>query len=374
MPNPMAVNIRQLKDLIRVCLARRIALNVKGPPGIGKSSIIFQVAKALGYECYTLIASQCDPTDLGGIPVAKDGAITRAPLRAIRAIRDSKCLLFLDEITQAPPSVQAACMQGVLEGVWGDTVMHPESRVLLACNPSDQAAGGYDLALPLINRTMIVDFLPEPPEVIAYLKTLADADQGCPFLASYALELALTIENTTPGLLQLEPPRGASVNATNWGTPRAWVRGLEFLAGCAEDGIPEMIGTGPQAQINHTILAGLSGLVGEAQAGGFLAIYKIRQTLPSAEEIRANPKGAKLPDSWQVGFAALGILANVAKADPCSAWIYADRLQPEVKAGAGKVLQRAPALEMHQKAPLITDAKRARNSILSAYSKAKHTL
>jgi len=49
------------------------SLMIWGPPGIGKSSIVAQTAAAHGLECIDLRLSQLAPTDLRGLPVARDG-------------------------------------------------------------------------------------------------------------------------------------------------------------------------------------------------------------------------------------------------------------------------------------------------------------
>ena len=42
-------------------------------PGQGKSSAIESIARKLGYHCETLVLSQRDPSDVGGIPFIKNG-------------------------------------------------------------------------------------------------------------------------------------------------------------------------------------------------------------------------------------------------------------------------------------------------------------
>jgi len=51
----------------------RCSVMIWGPPGVGKSSIVEQVATANGMQIIDLRLSQLAPTDLRGLPVAKDG-------------------------------------------------------------------------------------------------------------------------------------------------------------------------------------------------------------------------------------------------------------------------------------------------------------
>ena len=48
----------------------KLSTMIWGPPGIGKSSIVAQVAAAYNLECIDLRLSQLAPTDLRGLPVA----------------------------------------------------------------------------------------------------------------------------------------------------------------------------------------------------------------------------------------------------------------------------------------------------------------
>ena len=60
-----------LKKIVRHGLKRSVM--VWGPPGIGKSSIVSQVARDAGIGCIDLRLSQLAPTDLRGLPVAEEG-------------------------------------------------------------------------------------------------------------------------------------------------------------------------------------------------------------------------------------------------------------------------------------------------------------
>src|SRR5207248_8810483 len=51
------------------------------------------------------------------------------------AVRAERGLLFLDELTTAPPAVQAAMLRVVLERVVGDVTLPPAVRVVAAANP-----------------------------------------------------------------------------------------------------------------------------------------------------------------------------------------------------------------------------------------------
>ena len=62
------------QQLKRIAQARlQLSIMIWGPPGIGKSSIVQQVGVELNLPVIDLRLSQLAPTDLRGLPVARDG-------------------------------------------------------------------------------------------------------------------------------------------------------------------------------------------------------------------------------------------------------------------------------------------------------------
>lgn len=140
-------------------LACAVATNVPavlwGPPGIGKSKTVEALGEALGLPVRVVIASIHDPTDFSGIPVPdleRGRARYLAPEWAVDLVETGQGILFLDEISTAPPAVQAALLQVVLERRVGALRLPPGVRVIAAANPPQLAAGGWEMSPPLANR------------------------------------------------------------------------------------------------------------------------------------------------------------------------------------------------------------------------------
>ena len=92
-----------------------------GAPGTGKTSLIRALAEAWDLPCEVVVASIHDPTDFSGLPVVAGGSVSLAPPRwAQRLAEAGSGVLFLDELTTAPPAVQAALLRVVLERTVGD--------------------------------------------------------------------------------------------------------------------------------------------------------------------------------------------------------------------------------------------------------------
>ncbi|MFT5999315.1 MAG: hypothetical protein ACI81P_001773 [Neolewinella sp.] len=123
-----------------------------GRPGVGKSSFIEGLAtKDLAVT--TLIASIHDPTDFSGLPVLVDGKVNYAVPRWVDDFKDTETgILFLDELSTAPPSVQSALLRVVFERKVGFHPLPSSVRIVAAANPPDLMVGGWELSPPLRNR------------------------------------------------------------------------------------------------------------------------------------------------------------------------------------------------------------------------------
>lgn len=141
-----------------------------GEPGIGKSAGMEQLAAGLGLELETVIASVHEPSDFAGLPVVGDDpAVTGVPMAppdwAVRLARTGQGLLFFDELSSAPPAVQAALLRVVLERRVGSLRLPEAVRVVAAANPPSSAADGWHLSPPLANRFVHLPWTHDPRTV-----------------------------------------------------------------------------------------------------------------------------------------------------------------------------------------------------------------
>src|SRR5271156_2029965 len=140
-------------EALGVAVAARVPVLLWGAPGTGKTSAIRAMAHAMGWPCEIVIASIREPSDFAGLPVVIGDEVRFAPPAWARRLAASgHGLLFLDELSTAPPAVQAALLRVVLERVVGDLELPQDVSVVAAANPPEQAADGWDLSAPLANR------------------------------------------------------------------------------------------------------------------------------------------------------------------------------------------------------------------------------
>ena len=125
-----------------------------GPPGAGKSQLVAQAAARHGAPVIEVRLAQMEPTDLRGIPF-RDGrnVVWSVPAMLPDAGRHgAQGILFLDEITSAPPTVTAAAYQLILDRRLGEYHV-PEGWVIVAAGnrqgsirePVHVAIGGFQI-------------------------------------------------------------------------------------------------------------------------------------------------------------------------------------------------------------------------------------
>ena len=150
-------------EALALAVAARVPVLLWGSPGTGKTSVVRSLAGAYGLPAETVIASIREPSDFAGLPIVHhDGTYPRvdfAPPRwAQRLAAAGEGVLFFDEISTAPPAVQAALLRVVLERTVGDLELPAGVAVVAAANPPEQAASGWELSAPLANRFCHLDW------------------------------------------------------------------------------------------------------------------------------------------------------------------------------------------------------------------------
>ena len=326
----------------------------------GKTSLIREVAYEAELPCYELLASNCDAVDIAGLPYIDPatGELRRSLLPQIKACVDAPGILFLDELTAVPASVQAPLMRLLLERYAGGVQLHPESAVVGAANNPEECPGGVELSAASINRVCkIVDFQPQLTEIRGYFDTVGEEGSR---LREEALDFAATL-SVAADLIDFKPPRQSIDASLPFGSPRAWELGLRAYSDyCETQNVGYNVGKADD-ELGYALL---SGCVGD-KAAAFFGIRAIRKHLPSTDEILKNPIEARVPAQPDRQLAAVGLLARVAEVNLDCAWLYATRLTPEVAAACGRVLMNRKAPK-NQPLTFVKEGKTAMVKLLAA--------
>ena len=138
----------QLHQQLTTLLEHQIRRSVMiwGPPGIGKSSIIAEVARQHELEIIDLRLSQLAPTDLRGLPVAGEQTARWLPPEFLP--REGRGILFLDELNLAPPVIQGIAQQLILDRKVGSYTV-PDGWVIWAAgNRREDRASVHQMPAP----------------------------------------------------------------------------------------------------------------------------------------------------------------------------------------------------------------------------------
>ncbi|NKQ40446.1 MAG: MoxR family ATPase [Sulfurovum sp.] len=236
---------------------RKLPVFIWGAPGIGKSSIVKQIAQEKSLEFLDLRLSLLDPTDLKGIPFfnaeTKEGVWAKPSF--LPSDPQSRGILFLDEINTAPPAVQASAYQLILDRKVGEYELPSGWSIVAAGNRENDRGVIYKMPPPLANRfvhfEMEVDF--DDWKAWAY-----DAELENSIIAYLAYDKSM--------LFTFDP----TSNEKSFATPRSWEYVDSIIKSNIESGL---------------LLDSITGAVGREAAVGYSAFKNVIGALPDLEKI-----------------------------------------------------------------------------------------
>jgi hypothetical protein len=141
-----------------------------GPPGVGKSRIVAQVADAHDATLIDVRLSQMEPTDLRGIPFREANRVEWSvpALLPDEKRHGARGILFLDEITSAPPTVTAAAYQLILDRRLGEYRVPAGWAIFAAGNRYGDRGVTYVMPSPLANRFTHYEIEPHLDDWVAW--------------------------------------------------------------------------------------------------------------------------------------------------------------------------------------------------------------
>ena len=257
------ISVRQVgpksaKKAIRFAIKKRRPVFLWGPPGIGKSDIVKQIGEDAGREVIDVRLALWEPTDIKGIPYynADQGKMVWAPPAELPTNADSTAIIFLDELNSAPPAVQAAAYQLILNRRVGTYELPKGVDVVAAGNREGDRGVTYRMPAPLANRFVHLE-----------MKVDFDDFQDWATLNKVHPEVVGYVGFAKQDLYDFDPKSASKAFAT----PRSWVFVSDLLN---DDDID-----------NETLTNLVAGAVGDGLATKFMAHRKIAGRLPKAEDI-----------------------------------------------------------------------------------------
>lgn len=258
MANVRATNlITTIKSLVE----QKVPTFLWGAPGIGKSSIVNQIASDMGICFIDLRLALMDPTDLKGIPFYDKESHTALWAPPAFLPRDGEGILFLDELNSAPPSVQASAYQLILDRKVGEYELPEGWAIVAAGNREGDRGVTYRMPSPLANRFVHFEMEVDVQDwrLWAYKKGL---DERVISYISYRSEHLFTFD--------------AKSDIKSFATPRSW----EYVNKILKSTITKEL-----------LLDTISGAVGRDVAVSFLSFAKVMNKLPDIENILKTGSG-----------------------------------------------------------------------------------
>ncbi len=302
-------------EALTLAVAADLPVLLWGEPGIGKTAALTQLAESLDLPLTTVIASVHEPSDFSGLPVigddpAEQGVPMAPPDWAVRLVRAGRGLLFLDELSTAPPAVQAALLRLVLERRIGALRLPPDVRIVAAANPRGSAADGWELSPPLANRFVHLQWTHEHEVVVRGLggtwprATLPRlAPEKLPEAVDFARRAVCGLLAARPKLVH-QLPSSETRRGGAWPSPRSWEMALCLIAFATAAGS------------SREVLSMLvRGTVGDGPGLELLASLD-RLDLPDPEVLLADPAGAVLPERGDLRQAVLDGVVEAVRSRP----------------------------------------------------------
>lgn len=127
---------------------------VWGGTGVGKTTVLGQLAAALKRNFHLLIGSTHLPEDFSGYPDADRelGVIRMMPTQWVDKFKDGTGFLLLDEFTCVPPTTMAAELSLITERRVGDYTLPESTIIVAAANPPELAPSGNALPPSMRSR------------------------------------------------------------------------------------------------------------------------------------------------------------------------------------------------------------------------------
>ena len=251
-----------------------------GAPGVGKSQGVRQIAERIKSETgKNAVITDVrlllfNPVDLRGIPTAnadKTLAIWLRPkIFQMDESADTVNILFLDEISAAPPSVQAAAYQITLDRTIGEHRLPDNCIVIAAGNRVTDKSVAYNMPKALANRLCHLEIIGDPRAWHDW----AVKNRLHHFVIGY-------LDYNPVALMKFDP----SGTELSFPTPRSW----EMVSGVLKNVSEELTAVYPL----------IVGCIGAEAASALRSWSCLYEGLPAPEEVfsgaaRPKPKAAEL--------------------------------------------------------------------------------
>ncbi len=291
----------ELMDLFENTIPEKLPVLIKGAPGIGKSDIVRQAARACDANIQVFHPVIDEPIDYKGMPSVVEGRADFLPFGNLQRLieADTLTVAFIDDFGQAPKVVQAALMQLILARRVNEKKISDEVVFVGATNDRHHKAGVTGILEPMKSRFATI------------VELVVDVDDWCDWAFDNGVpaEVIAFIRFRPEKLMDTSAPTNDIVNRPS---PRTVVNAGELF----KRGIK-----------GFEALAGAAGTSFAQEFRGYLEVWK---QLPSIESILLNPKKTKIPTEPSALYAiCTALVRRVTEENAEKVITYAKRMPEE---------------------------------------------
>lgn len=257
-----------IKKAVELCMKAQLVPFIVSSPGMGKSSIVKELAEEFGLKLIDCRLSSLEPTDLQGLPWIQNGKASFNPFE-IFPLESTPIpkgcegfLLFLDEFNSASRAVQAAAYRIILDREVGQYKLHPRCFVVAAGNKTTDNAITNHLSTAMLSR------------IIHLHMDVSFEDWRDNFAIPHRIDerVVAYLSAFPEKLMQFDPEKEDETFAC----PRTW----EFVSKLLKAN---------KGKIDSDILPVLAGAVTLEHASAFIQFCNVYKKLITVDQIMKNP-------------------------------------------------------------------------------------
>lgn len=294
-----------LTSILSKMVSKQMPVMITGRPGIGKSQVVEQVAHATNNKLILSHPVVSDPVDYKGLPALTETGAEFIPFSDLKELIDATepTIFFLDDLGQASPSVQAACMQLILARQINGHKVSDKVTFIAATNRRIDKAGVAGILEPVKSRFAIFELEPTLDDWVEWALTKDWIPLKLINACRYKPEWIKTWEPAKKGEIYNTP------------CPRNIVE------------VAKMINMDLSSEERFPAFASRLGVAAATELNAFLDLYS---NLPKIKSIIDSPETAHVPENPSSLYALIGALAEAADKDTFGRILkYSDRISPE---------------------------------------------
>jgi hypothetical protein len=304
----MKISLKEAKTHIISCLKAKLPVMLHSSPGIGKSSILKQIAEDFKLEFIDVRLTTVDPLVLSGYPTDNGDVATFKPFDLFPTTNTpipagkKGFLICFEELPDSPKLIQSSAYRILLDREVGNHKLHKDCFMVAAGNLASDGAAAKTMSTALQSR-------------MAHLEIGINAKDWLKYATDKGVNQMITsFINWKSALLYNFDPKHTD---KTFACPRTWC----FLSDVL---------TTPDKVASQRAL--INGIIGMSAANDFIAFTTYYNQIPSNEEIIANPKGTAVPTGG-IAYALTGALGGyLTEKNIGKAMQYIERMPMELQA------------------------------------------